>query len=65
MPSKQENEQGYLDIYMWTWGKVPITELKEWVDAQIEKGETHVKLDISWGHYNDIDGLSIEVEKKR
>lgn len=58
-----DKKQSSLSIYNWSYDKIPILELKRWVDTQIEMGMNTVKLDISWGYYNDIDALDIEAEK--
>ncbi len=52
-----------LDIYDWTHSEINILELKRWVDTQISMGMNTVKLDISWGYYDDIDALRIIAEK--
>jgi len=52
-----------LNIYNWSHDKIPILELKRWVDTQIEMGKNTVTLDISWGYYSDIDSLDIRAEK--
>jgi hypothetical protein len=54
-----DKKNSKLNIYDWTSDKIPILELKRWVDTQIEMGMNNVSLDISWGYYNDIDGLDI------
>lgn len=57
-----DKENSTLDIYpMWNTN-MDILELKDWVDTQIELGMKSVGLDISWGYYDDIDGLSIKAE---
>ncbi len=56
--SKQIDEkEPRLSIYYWYDSDIPISELKDWVDAQMASGKTKVSLDISWGYYNDLDGL--------
>lgn len=52
-----------LSIYNWSYNEVQLVELKRWVDTQIEMGMKTVRLDISWGHYHDIDALDITAEK--
>ncbi len=56
-------ESSSLNIYDWSYGDIPILELKRWVDRQVEKGMNKVKLDINWGYYDDIDSLDIKAEK--
>ena len=58
--NKDESE---LSIYDWSYGDIPILDLKRWVDSQIEKGKNKVRLDISWGYYDDIDALEIIAEE--
>ncbi len=53
-----DNENNRLDMYSWAYG-VPLSQLKEWVDAQIAQGKTKANLDLSWGYYNDIDGIDL------
>ena len=60
---ESEKENPCLSIYNWSCGNVDILKLKEWVDCQIENGNKTVKLDISWGYYNDIDGLDLIAQK--
>lgn len=63
MPQTIDKNDSNLSIYDWSYGDIPILELKRWVDTQIEKGMNKVKLDISWGYYNDIDSLQINASK--
>lgn len=54
-----ENE---FNIYHFTYsakGEHNLLKLKEWVDARVAAGEKELELDISWGYYNDIDGLKL------
>ena len=55
-------ENDTLNIYSYTWGG-DIFELKKWVDNQIKNGNNKVNLEISWGYYDDIDGLVLDAEK--
>ena len=52
-----------LDIYDWNYTNTSILELKRWVDTQIEQGMNTVKLEISWGYYDDIDALVLAATK--
>jgi hypothetical protein len=61
---KIDKNNDTLDIQGWSYGDVPLSELKQWVDTQIENGKNTVRLNISWGYYDDIDGLDIIAEKK-
>jgi hypothetical protein len=63
-----KNESGYeieneLDLFGWEYGDVALTTLQEWVENQITQGKTKLKLDISWGYYHDIDGISLIAEE--
>lgn len=62
MAIKIDTENSSLSIYDWNYGDIPILELKKWVDTQIANGKKTVRLDISWGYYDDIDGLHIEAK---
>lgn len=58
---KKENSE--LSIYDWSYGNIPILDLKRWGDYQIEIGKNKVKMNISWGYYNDIDAIDIVAEE--
>lgn len=60
--NENNNNNNEINIHGWTCG-VNILELKRWVDAQVENGKNEVSLDISWGYYNDIDGLKLIAKK--
>lgn len=53
------------DIYDFNYGTNSgnLLELKKWVDEQVSKGITKVDLEINWGYYNDIDGLTLNPVK--
>ncbi len=57
-----DNDNGRLDIYNWGYGDIPLSQLNECVDALIAQGKTKVRLDLSWGYYNDIDGIDLVAE---
>ena len=59
---KIDKNDSTISVYNWSYGNIPILELKRWVDAQIEAGKNKIRLDISWGYYNDIDELEIIAE---
>ena len=50
------------DLYSNWCDTIPILDLQRWVDAQIKAGKNNILLNIEWGHYNDIDGLTLTAE---
>ena len=38
---------------------IDLRDLKEWVDKQIENGNTVLQIDLSWGCYYDLDEVNI------
>lgn len=54
-----DKTQSKIDIHSW-WTTVNILELKNWVDAQIEKGKTEISCNVDWGYYDDIDAIFLE-----
>lgn len=62
MENKIDKNLTSVSIYDWTYNSVPLSELKEWVDSQISAGKTHVRLDLEWGYYDDIESLYIIAE---
>ena len=62
MPEKINPKQSTIDIQSW-WSDVDIMELKNWVDHQISIGKNTVSVNVSWGYYNDIDGIEMSAKK--
>ena len=58
-----DKDDSTLSVYDWCYYDVPLSELKKWVDAQIEKGMNAITVEISWGYYNDIDAIDIIAKK--
>lgn len=56
--------ENILSIYDWSWGEVNILKLKNWVEKQIELGNTEIGLDIEWGYYHDISDLTLIASTK-
>jgi len=56
--------QDILPLYSFTWDKMSLLELKAWVEKRIEKGFTHLEVEIDWGYYSDIDGIDLTPIKK-
>jgi len=59
MENKIDKNSASVNIYAWTYTNAPLSELKEWVDSQISDGKTHVRLELEWGYYDDIESLHI------
>lgn len=52
-------ENNKISIYNWWHESVPISELKKWLDEQIKEGKNYVRMDLSWGYYNDISDVKL------
>jgi hypothetical protein len=50
-------------LFFLTYGETNgLHKLKTWVDARIAEGNNDLKLNISWGYYDDIDDLNLEAK---
>ena len=56
-------KEEYLEIRSWTYGNIPLTDLKKWVDDCIAKGKENVRLEIGWWPYNNIDEIDLVAYK--
>ena len=55
----ENNNEEVLDVYKWSYGSVPLSKLKEWVDQCIAKQMDSVRMEIGWWPYADIDELNL------
>ena len=58
-----DKDNSTLRMYDWTYKDIPLLELRRWIDAQIEKGNNNVNLEIGWGYYDDIDEIDLVAGK--
>lgn len=51
-----------LSIFEWSFGSLPISDMKNWIDDQIETGKNKIKVDLYLGHDDKIDGIKLVAE---